>query len=63
MQFKLVRTGKSYVKPGDNIPIAEPEVGQAQAIVPPIIWETGNVAQIRSLLVLREAELVAARPS
>lgn len=28
---------------------------------PPIIWETGNVDQIRSLLVLREAELVLAK--
>jgi len=34
---------------------------KGQALVPPIIWQTGNVAQIRSLLVLREAELVAAK--
>ena len=29
--------------------------------VPPIIWETGNVEQICSLLVLRQAELVVAK--
>ncbi len=28
---------------------------------PPIIWETGNIDQIRSLLVLREAELILAK--
>jgi len=27
----------------------------------PIIWETGNIGQIRSLLILREAELVLAK--
>jgi len=29
--------------------------------VPPIIWETGNISQIRSLLVLTEAELLLAK--
>ena len=29
--------------------------------VPPIIWETSNISQIHSLLVLREAELVLAK--
>ncbi|MBA7471024.1 hypothetical protein ES707_06316 [subsurface metagenome] len=33
---------------------------QGLTSTPPIIWETGNIAQIRSLLVLREAELVLA---
>ncbi|MFC2032694.1 hypothetical protein ACFLUS_04995 [Chloroflexota bacterium] len=33
---------------------------KAQGNVPPIIWETGNISQIRSLLVLREAELLLA---
>jgi len=28
---------------------------------PPIIWEAGNIDQIRSLLVLREAELILAK--
>jgi len=32
-----------------------------KASVLPIIWETGNITQIRSLLVLREAELVVAK--
>ncbi len=34
---------------------------QGLTSTPPIIWETGNVDQIRSLLVLREAELVLAK--
>lgn len=36
-------------------------VDSTKPSVPPIIWETGNVDQIRSLLVLREAELVLAK--
>ena len=28
---------------------------------PPILWETGNVSQLRSLLVLRQAELLLAK--
>ena len=34
---------------------------EAQCTVPPVIWETGNLSQIRSLLVLREAELLLAK--
>ncbi len=42
---------------GSLIPIYQ--LGRAS--IPPIIWETGNIAQIRSLLVLREAELILAK--
>lgn len=64
MPFRLVKTGKSYREVEGNTPIAEAKAvseAKEQALVPPIIWETGNIAQIRSLLVLREAELVAAK--
>ena len=63
MRFKLVETGKSYAEAQESAPAAEVEVitDQGRASVPPIIWETGNIAQIRSLLVLREAELVVAK--
>ena len=42
----------------DNIvmPISE----LVEQMVPSIIWETGNIAQIQSLLVLRQAELILA---
>lgn len=63
MRFKLVKTGKSYAEAEESVPTAEAEViaDNRKASVPPIIWETGSVAQIRSLLVLREAELVVAK--
>lgn len=80
MRFKLVKTGKSYAEPREEVPairaedIAEPEeetlgteaediagVAERGSVASPIIWETGNIAQIRSLLVLREAELVVAK--
>ena len=64
MRFKLVNTGKSYAEAEGNTPLAEAKIiseAEEQALVPPIIWETGNIAQIRSLLVLREAELVVAK--
>ena len=38
-----------------------PELGLKTKPVLPIIWETGNASQIRSLLVLREAELILAK--
>lgn len=62
MRFKLVETGKSYAKPEKSTPSNEAEVtaDNGDTTVPPIIWETGNIDQIRSLLVLREAELVLA---
>jgi len=64
MRFKLVKTGRTYGEPkGDaSMPVADITSRVAvKGVVPPIIWETGNVAQIRSLLVLREAELVVAK--
>ena len=63
MRFKLVKTGKSYAEAEESVPTAEAEViaDNRKASVPPIIWETGNIAQIRYLLVLREAELVVAK--
>lgn len=80
MQFKLVKTGKSYADPRQEIPSIrtmdfaqsveetvgiEPEdntlIAERGTVVLPIIWETGNMTQIRSLLVLREAELVVVK--
>jgi hypothetical protein len=78
VRFKLVKTGKSYAEPEEELSISEAEdIGEteeeaigAEAIagvveevplVPPIVWETDNIAQIRALLVLREAELVVAK--
>lgn len=37
------------------------EIVEKSSAVPPVIWETGNVDQIRSLLALREAELIVAK--
>ncbi len=64
MRFKLVKTGKSYAEDKGDTAIAESKINaeaEQETIVPPVIWETGNVNQIRSLLVLREAELVLAK--
>jgi len=58
-----VETGKSYAEAEKSAPTTEAggtaDDGDTPAL--PIIWETGNVDQIRSLLVLREAELVLAK--
>ncbi len=63
MRFKLVRTGKSYSEGESSVPTAETEVivDNREQSIPPIIWEKGNVAQIRALLWLREAELAVAK--
>ena len=64
MRFKLVRTGRTYGEPKDSIttPVAGETIGiTGKELVPPVIWETGNIEQIRSLLVLREAELILAK--
>ena len=63
MRFRLVKTGKSYSEAVSPVPTVETEVGidSGEWTVPPIIWETGNAAQIRSLLWLREAELASAK--
>lgn len=63
MRFKLVKTGKSYSEAEKCVPLAEAEVAvdNGKGFVPPIIWETGNLSQIRSLLVLSEAELILAK--
>lgn len=63
MRFKLVETGKSYAEAEKSAPTTEAggTADDGEAPVPPIIWETGNINQIRSLLVLREAELVLAK--
>lgn len=62
MRFKLVKTGRTYGEPRDST-CADDEISRviSEALVPPIIWETGNIPQIRSLLVIREAELVVAK--
>jgi hypothetical protein len=63
VRFRLVETGKSYAKPEKPIATNEAEatVNNGEVNIAPVIWETGNVNQIRSLLVLRQAELVLAR--
>lgn len=63
MRFRLVKTGKSYAEVDECVTSAEAEViiGTGTESVPPVIWETGNASQIRSLLVLREAELLLAK--
>ena len=63
MRYKLVETGKSYAEPEKSAPTTEAVVtaDDGEALVPPIIWETGNINQIHSLLVLREAELILAK--
>lgn len=66
MRFRLVKTGKSYADDADTeeaLAIDENVINTRgnKSSVPPIIWETGNSEQIRSLLVLREAELVVAK--
>lgn len=62
MRFRLVETGKSYAGPDKPATTNETEVtaNDGEFNVAPVIWETGNVNQIRSLLVLRQAELVLA---
>jgi len=63
VRFRLVETGKSYAEQEKSNATTEIEVtaDDGEVRVAPIIWETGNVNQIRSLLVLREAELVLAK--
>ncbi len=63
MRFRLVRTGKNYTEPEEVFTIGEADVNTRnnKSSVPPIIWETGNAGQIRSLLLLREAEVVVAQ--
>ena len=64
MRFNLVETGKSYAEVEESTLTSEGKVSavdDGEVSVPPIIWETGNVSQIRSLLVLREAELLLAK--
>ncbi len=63
MRFELVETGKSYAEAEKSTLTTEAggTADDGEAPVPPIIWETGNINQIRSLLVLREAELVLAK--
>jgi len=58
-----VETGKSYAEPEKSTPTTEvgATADDGDTTVPPIIWETGNINQIHSLLVLREAELVLAK--
>lgn len=57
--LKSLRKYAGESEPAEDSPIPIYQSGQAS--VPPVIWETGNIAQIRSLLVLREAELVVAK--
>jgi len=58
-----VETGKSYAEAEKSAPTTETSItaDDGEISVHPIIWEMGNVNQIRSLLVLREAEIVLAK--
>jgi len=62
VRFRLVEIGKSYAGPEKPAATNEADVTavEREAPVTPVIWETGNANQIRSLLVIREAELVLA---
>jgi hypothetical protein len=63
----MLKALKRYVEGQDrgSEPLADTfparEVSESMTAVPPIIWETGNIAQIRSALVLTEADLVVAK--
>jgi hypothetical protein len=73
MRFKLVKTGKTYAEPSGGltktsirVPVSQPDTirhddSNQSVIVPSVIWETGNVGQIQSLLIVREAELMVAK--
>ena len=80
MHYKLIKTGKSYAEPREEISVtrafdcvhtdgeincSDPEdntgIYQLGSIDLPIIWETGNIPQIHSLLVIRQAELEVAK--
>ena len=60
----MLKSLRKYAKTRPEVTSAirqeQVELHQPVIHVPPIIWETGNVSQIRSLLVLREAELLLA---
>jgi len=58
---KICREESEYHQP--DVPQAEIKQasGDEVGFVSPIIWETGNVAQIHSLLIVREAELMVAK--
>ncbi len=61
MRFKLVKTGKSYGEEKGETATAEAKTVaevEEEAIVPPIIWKTGNILQLRSTLVWKEAEVI-----
>ena len=71
-EFRIAGDGKVMVR---GLTLLPPEIQNAlrqhrtqvlqylesECQVPPVIWETGNLSQIRSLLVLREAELILAK--
>ena len=61
MRFRLVETGKSYAVSEESILASEDVVraSDRKASAPPIIWETGAVAQIDSLPIPKEEELTA----
>lgn len=60
MSFRLVKTGKRYTELREDTAAAESEIAarsRKRPSVPPIIWETGNTAQLRATLVWKEAEV------
>lgn len=56
----LVVTAPQEEAFGTRAEVVSQVLGESPVLLP-VIWETGNIDQIRSLLVLREAELVAAK--
>lgn len=64
VSFRLVKTGKSYAELGQDTAATEPKITAGSgksASIPPIIWETGNIAQLRATLVWKEAEVTRLR--
>lgn len=61
MLKSLRRYAKVESEPPEPIEWGEAKLSPVVSSERPVIWETGNIAQIRSLLVLREAELVVAK--
>ena len=60
MRFRLVKTGRGYGEPKDNMsmPVAdETSKVTGEALVPPIIWE-GNKDELLATLVYKEVELI-----
>ena len=66
-EFKVDNRGRIWVKGIESLPkelqhdLRQHREDLLRYLAGGVIWETGNIAQIRSLLVFREAELVVAK--